>query len=92
MNGFQQGVFPFRYMGIPLASVKLQITDYSPLIDNLTEKNPVVTAQVLFYVGILELIRSVLQGSQFLLVIKHPVISWKTLCKLIEGGGLGLRY
>lgn len=33
LTGFQQGGFPFRYLGIPLATEKLRISNYGALID-----------------------------------------------------------
>lgn len=35
---FQEGHFPFRYLGIPIASTKLKNSDYSPLMDTLAKK------------------------------------------------------
>lgn len=35
---YQEGTLPFRYLGIPLASVKLRIADYSSLLDTLMKK------------------------------------------------------
>lgn len=32
---FQEGQMPFRYLGVPLASTKLKIFDYSPLVDSI---------------------------------------------------------
>lgn len=34
--GFQVGVFPFRYLGILLASEKLCATNYNVLVDNIS--------------------------------------------------------
>ncbi|XP_042403944.1 uncharacterized protein LOC121993642 [Zingiber officinale] len=38
ITGFQEGTMPYRYLGIPLASEKLKIADYSPLIDALSRR------------------------------------------------------
>lgn len=38
LTGFQEGHFPFRYLGAPLASIKLKISDYSPLLDSIARK------------------------------------------------------
>lgn len=61
LTGFQQGSFPFRYLGIPLASVKLELSDYSPLIEKITAKILTWPRNTLSYAGRLELIRWVLQ-------------------------------
>lgn len=63
-TGFQEGVFPFRYLGIPMASSKLNMADYSPLLDALSMKINSWPKQTLSYAGKLELIKSVLQGTQ----------------------------
>lgn len=38
ITGFQEGMLPFEYIGNPLASVKLKIAYYSPLMDFLIRK------------------------------------------------------
>lgn len=38
ITGFQIGGLPFRYLGIPLSSIKLRMSDYIPLIDKLQSK------------------------------------------------------
>ncbi|XP_042472038.1 uncharacterized protein LOC122054661 [Zingiber officinale] len=38
ITGFQEGTFPFRYLGIPLAAEKLQIANYDPLLEAITNK------------------------------------------------------
>lgn len=114
LTGFQMGVFPFRYLGIPIASTKLKISDYCPLFDKLSSKINSWPKNTLSHAGRLELIRSVLQGTHcywmsvlpfpegvikkidaacrnFFWSSKHPAISWKTVCKPLECGGLGLR-
>ncbi|XP_073149120.1 uncharacterized protein [Henckelia pumila] len=38
MSGYQEGSFPFRYLGIPLAAGRLTKRDYSGLVDTIAKK------------------------------------------------------
>lgn len=49
--GFQEGSMPFRYLGILLASKKLRITNYSPLMDSLIRKINSWPKKTLSYAG-----------------------------------------
>lgn len=62
ITGFNLGTLPVRYLGIPIASGRLCTSNYTILVDNLTEKVNAWPRHTLSYVGKLELIRSVLQG------------------------------
>lgn len=64
ITGFQAGVFSFRYLGIPLASNKLKISDYDCLLEKLNSKVQAWPKKSISHAGRLELIRSVLQGVQ----------------------------
>ena len=59
---FSQGVMPFRYLGIPLAAVKLRINHFAPLLSKISECIATWKAITLSYAGRLELIRGVLQA------------------------------
>lgn len=59
---FPQGAMPFRYLGIPLAAIKLKITHYDPLISKISDCIKAWQAVTFSYAGRLELIRGVLQG------------------------------
>lgn len=63
LTGFQVGAFPFRYLGIPLASTRLRISEFCPLLDNLSSKINSWPKNTLSHAGRLELFRSVLQGK-----------------------------
>lgn len=56
---------PFRYLGIPLATERLRISDYSPLLDLLTNRITTWLRQTLSYVRKVQLIISVLQGVEY---------------------------
>lgn len=64
MMGFQLGSFPFRYLGIPVASTRLTISDFCPMLDKLSSKVNAWPCHSPSHAGRLELVRSVLQGVQ----------------------------
>lgn len=64
VTGYKTGTIPFRYLGIPLASRKLKMTDYGPLMEQLNRKINSWQKNSISRAGRLELIRSVLQGVQ----------------------------
>ncbi|GFZ21539.1 hypothetical protein Acr_29g0007010 [Actinidia rufa] len=61
---FSQGSFPFRYFGIPVADSRLRISQYSPLIDKITNYISAWARAYLSYAGRTELVKSVLQGVE----------------------------
>jgi len=62
ITGFTHGAMPFRYLGIPLASSKLKLCHYEPLLAKIADCIIAWRAVTLSYAGRLELIRTVLQG------------------------------
>ncbi|CAH9093039.1 unnamed protein product [Cuscuta europaea] len=62
--GFQQGSFPVRYLGIPLAPLSISVAQFSPLIDKVTDYLDAWNSKTLSYAGKVELITSVLHGVQ----------------------------
>lgn len=62
ITGFIVGIFPFRYLGIPLATEKLRVADYSVLVDSISERIKAWPRNTLSYAGKLELTRAVIQG------------------------------
>ena len=64
ITGFSQGSFPFRYLGIPVADSRLNIAQYSPLIDKISYNLSAWAGATLSYAGRTELIKSVLQGVE----------------------------
>ena len=61
---FSQGSFPFRYLGIPVADSKLTISQYSPLIDKITNYISAWVGASLSYAGRTKLVKLVLQGVE----------------------------
>ena len=64
ITNFSRGVFPFRYLGIPLAVKKLKVIHYGPLTDKILNCIKTWTASSLSYAGKFKLIRVVLQGVE----------------------------
>ncbi|KAK4384289.1 hypothetical protein Sango_3075800 [Sesamum angolense] len=58
--GFQEGLLPVKYLGIPLISSRLTIADCRPLIDKVDTRLAGWNHQNLPYAGRLQLIKSVL--------------------------------
>lgn len=78
MTGFQQGSFPFHYLGILLAIEKLWACNYSALIDVVVCKLTSWLKHTLSYTGKLKLVWIVLQGVKCfwpsILLIQSKVI------------------
>ncbi|XP_009588818.1 uncharacterized protein [Nicotiana tomentosiformis] len=62
--GFLKGELPFRYLGVPLSSKRLSITQCQPLIDKMLGKIISWTSKFLSYAGRVMLIKSVLFAIQ----------------------------
>ena len=54
----EAGFFPFRYLGVPLHSRKLNIHDYRPLLDKILGRIHWWSSKLLFYAGRIQLVRS----------------------------------
>ncbi|XP_028220490.1 uncharacterized protein LOC114402187 [Glycine soja] len=61
-TGFSLGDFPFRYLGVPLLSSRLNVCHYAPLLSKITGLIQGWSKKSLSYAGKLELIRAVIQG------------------------------
>ncbi|XP_021732722.1 uncharacterized protein LOC110699537 [Chenopodium quinoa] len=62
--GMANGNLLFRYLGVPLSSKKLTISDCRPLIERVTGRIDTWATKHLSYAGILQLVKSVLFGIQ----------------------------
>ncbi|CAH9111778.1 unnamed protein product [Cuscuta europaea] len=62
MIDFKEGSFPVRYLGIPLAHLKISVAQYAPLLDSITNYITAWNTRTLSYAGRVELIKSVIQG------------------------------
>uniref|UniRef100_A0A0V0I2E3 Putative ovule protein n=1 Tax=Solanum chacoense TaxID=4108 RepID=A0A0V0I2E3_SOLCH len=62
--GYSFGVLPFRYLGVPLATKKLSIAQWQPLMDRIVAKISSWTAKKLSYARRIQLVRTVIFGVQ----------------------------
>ena len=62
--GFQQGILPVKYLGVPLISTRLNHADCIPLLDRILSRVKLWTSSSLTYAGRLQLIKSVLFSIQ----------------------------
>ncbi|XP_061360507.1 uncharacterized protein LOC133304483 [Gastrolobium bilobum] len=62
LTGFELGAFPFRYLGVPLLSSRLNVIHYDPLLSRILGLVQSWNRKTLSYAGKLELIRAVIQG------------------------------
>ena len=60
--GFPSGQFPIRYLGLPLMSRKLKISEYSPLMIKISNRLQSWSAKLLSFAGRLQLLRTVIFG------------------------------
>ncbi|GFS40281.1 hypothetical protein Acr_00g0067560 [Actinidia rufa] len=90
ISGFPQGSFPFRYLGIPVADSRLTISQYSPLIDRISDSISAWAGAILSYAGRTELIKNFLWSGKCT-INKKPLVAWKEVTLPKIEGGLGLR-
>ncbi|GJV77011.1 hypothetical protein Tco_1508595 [Tanacetum coccineum] len=90
---FAIGKLPARYLGVPLITKKISSIDCKPLIDKVRNRVLDWRNKSLSYSGRLQLISSVLRflWCQRELTKGKAKISWKSVCKPKEQGGLGIK-
>ncbi|KAH0707403.1 hypothetical protein KY290_011959 [Solanum tuberosum] len=84
--GYVEGTLSFRYLGVPLASKKLSVNHYLPLIEKIIAKVTCWSAKLLSYAGRVQLIKSVLFGvqaywSQIFFIPKKVMKSIEQICR-----------
>jgi len=62
--GFQQGILPVKYLGVPLISTRLTHADCLPLVERIISRIKLWTSASLTYAGRLQLIQAVLFSIQ----------------------------
>lgn len=83
--GLTPGKFPIRYLGLPLTSRKLKISEYAPLMSKITTRLQSLSAKLLSFSGRLQLLKTVIFGivtfwiSAFILP-KGCIKSIESLC------------
>ncbi|XP_058759242.1 uncharacterized protein LOC131632512 [Vicia villosa] len=60
ITGYEEGVLPFKYLGVPLSSRRLSINQCQPLVDKITARIQHWTAHLLSAAGRSQLVKSVL--------------------------------
>ncbi|CAK8530499.1 unnamed protein product [Lathyrus sativus] len=60
LTSYNEGSFPFRYLGIQVTSKRLAVIHYMPLLDRLLSRITHWSSRLLSYAGRLQLIKSVL--------------------------------
>ncbi|XP_033143250.1 uncharacterized protein LOC103860217 [Brassica rapa] len=60
--GFPSGSFPIRYLGLPLMSRKLKISEYVPLMTKITKCFQAWSVKLLSFAGRLQLLKTVIFG------------------------------
>ncbi|CAK8564552.1 unnamed protein product [Lathyrus sativus] len=80
ITNFDEGKLPFRYLGIPLTSKKLNINLYMPLIDKIMARINHWSSRLLSIAGRTQLTNSVL---------KSPIV-WKKVCFPKKHEGLSI--
>lgn len=59
LTNFQEGEMPFRYLGVPMTSRRLEIHQYMPLIEKITTRITHWSSKLLSYAGKVQLVKSV---------------------------------
>ena len=59
-----KGELPFRYLGFPLASKRLGIHDYKPIVDKITDRILHWTSRKLSMAGRVQFVNNVIQSMQ----------------------------
>ncbi|XP_057962127.1 uncharacterized protein LOC131153697 [Malania oleifera] len=72
-SGFKEGEFPFKYLGVPLLSSKLNAARYRPLIDQIAGLFKGWPGHTLTYAGRLEIINSIIQGIECFWLAIFPI-------------------
>lgn len=85
-SGFQQGILPFRYLGVPLCAKRMSVTQYQVLIDKMVRKISDWKNKFLSYGGRLQLVQSILFSiqnywSQIFLLPKRVMLAIESLCR-----------
>lgn len=81
ITGFQRGIFPFCYLGIPLVAEKLHTSNYGLLTEAIMQRLASWPKQTLSYNVKLELVKTVLQGIEYFWLSILPV-PWAVIDKI----------
>ncbi|XP_058776967.1 uncharacterized protein LOC131651319 [Vicia villosa] len=84
LTTFQEGDLPFRYLGIPMTSKRLEIHQYMPLDDKIVARITHWSSRLLSYAGKIQLVK---RGAT---IKKKSPVAWKSVCKPRKYGGLNI--
>ncbi|GFY88042.1 hypothetical protein Acr_05g0016810 [Actinidia rufa] len=73
ISSFSEGRFPFRYLGLPVATTKLTIAQFHPFTDRIAGYINFWAGMNLSYAGRCEMIRSILQGVECFWLSSLPI-------------------
>ncbi|XP_074290994.1 uncharacterized protein LOC141617730 [Silene latifolia] len=89
ISGMVEGLLPFKYLGVPIKTIRLNAKDCKPLIDKVVQRIRNLGARKLSYLWIESICRNFLWdgGVDYL---RSPLVSWEKICRPKSEGGLGL--
>ncbi|XP_019264258.1 PREDICTED: uncharacterized protein LOC109241890 [Nicotiana attenuata] len=92
LTGYIKGNLPFKYLGVPLSTRKLNINQCLPLVEKITDRVRCCSARMLSYAGRLQLIKSVLFGvqtywAQIFLIPKKIMKMLEAVCRTFLSTG-----
>ncbi|XP_074306260.1 uncharacterized protein LOC141641499 [Silene latifolia] len=102
ISGFKPGVFPFRYLGVPISHKRMGIGDCTRLIEKVVNRIRSWGAKKLSYAGRLVLIKAVLIIDRIERICRNylwsgsdqygktPTVNWDNICKDKKHGGMGI--
>ncbi|OIT19123.1 hypothetical protein A4A49_57378, partial [Nicotiana attenuata] len=82
-TGFTIGAIPFRYLGVPLSSKRLSVSQCQPLLDKMPGKIKQWITKFLSYAGRLQLIKNTNAS-------KKALVAWEKICRPKSKGGLNI--
>ncbi|CAD5333180.1 unnamed protein product [Arabidopsis thaliana] len=91
LQGTKLGIFPTRYLGLPLNQARICYTTLQPFIEKITNKLHAWTVRFLSFAGNIKLISSVIYGMNKITNAVGAIIAWQDVCKPKEEDGLGIR-
>lgn len=65
VSKYTEGSIPFRYLGIPLAAIKLKVSSYAPFMDKISVSVCSWTSSSVSYAGRAKHVRSVLKSVEY---------------------------
>ncbi|CAH9089943.1 unnamed protein product [Cuscuta europaea] len=70
---FKAGSFPVKYLGVPLAPLKISVTHFAPLLESISTYISAWNLKTLSYAGRVELIKAVIQGVHSFWLQMFPI-------------------